>query len=142
MASFQDIFMNFLWLGLFVLAALSFVITIQSTDNATQPIIEDPFFNESFGELRSDISALEDTSQLQYDEFTSEQPQLGFGSIVLFGIVAAGKTFGNVVFGFFGALLNIPLVILGIPQTLFATFITGLVISLIISAWVLYKLGG
>lgn len=142
MANFQDMFGNFLWLGLFILAGFTFMILVQNANNATQPIIEDPLFNESFEDLTSSLSGLEDTSGVQYSQFIGEEPKTGFGSIVLFGIVSAGKTFGNVVIGMFTILIKLPLVVIGIPQTLFSVIITWIIISLIIAAWILYKLGG
>lgn len=142
MANFQDMFGNFLWLGIFVLAGISFIIVLQDSNDASQPIIENPLFNESFNELSSNLDALESTSKIQYDQFIGEEPKAGFGSIVLFGIVSAGKTFGNVVIGLTTVLIKLPLVVLGIPATLFSAIITWVIISLIIAAWILYKLGG
>ncbi len=142
MANFQDMFGNFLWLGLFVLAGFTFIVFTQDSNNAAQPIIENELFNESFEDLSSTLGGLEDTSGLQYGQFIGEEPKTGFGSIVLFGIVSAGKTFGNVVIGLFTILIKLPLVVIGIPQTLFSVIITWIIISLIIAAWILYKLGG
>lgn len=142
MVSFQELFGNFLWLGLFILAGFTFIIFVQDANNAAQPILENPLFNESFEDLTSTLSGLEDTSGIQYSQFIGEEPKVGFGSIVLFGIVSAGKTFGNVIIGMFTILIKLPLVVIGIPQTLFSVIITWIIISLIIGAWVLYKLGG
>ncbi len=135
-------FGNFLWLGLFILAGLTFVVTTQSANNAQQPLTDNELFNSSFSGLASNLSALESSSGVQYNQFIGEEPKAGFGSIVLFGIVSAGKTFGNVVIGLFTLLIKLPLVVLQIPQTLFAVISTWIVISLIIAAWIMYKLGG
>lgn len=142
MANFKDLFGNFLWLGVFVLAGFAFIVVTQSSNDATQPMVENSLFNESFEDLSSSLSGLEDASGVQYNQFIGEEPRTGFGSIVLFGIVSAGKTFGNVVIGLFTILVKLPLVVLGIPQTLFSVITTWVVISLIIAAWILYKLGG
>lgn len=142
MATFQENFFNFLHLGLFVFAGLSFVIIVQSNDDAAQPVINNSLINNSYVSFGGNLSNLESSSQTQYSQFTGEVPQAGFGSIVLFGIVSAGKTFGNVILGTLSLVLKIPLFILGIPQTVVSNIITATVITIIITAWVLYKLGG
>lgn len=142
MAQFRDIAGNFIFLGVMILAGISFIIITQSNNDVAQPVIQDPLLSDSFNELNATLSDLEDTGGTQYDQFTQEAPEAGFGAIVLFGIVSAGKTFGNVTLGLFQLVIKLPLIILGLPQTLFSAMITWLVISLIIASWVLYKLGG
>lgn len=142
MVKFQDIVGNFVFLGIFILAGMAFIIIVQSDNNATQPIINDPLLNESYSELQSNLESLEDTSQVQYGQFTEETPQPGFTSIVLFGIVSAGKTFGNVAISTFTIIIKLPLHVLGLPNTLFATIAVWLAVVLIVAAWVLYKVGG
>lgn len=142
MVNFQDIFGNFLFLALFISAGLAFVIVVQSDNVALQPISDNQIFNDASGNISSSLSSLEDTSGLQYDQFTGEQPKAGFGSIVLFGIVSSGKTFGSVILGTFTVLIKLPLAVLGLPQTLISVIITWVIIALIISTWLLYKLGG
>lgn len=142
MASFQDIFGNFVFLGIFILAGLALIIANQSTNGAVQPIVEDAIFNDSFESLESSLSSLEGSSEIQYDQFTAEAPKPGFVSIVLFGIVGAGKTFGNLTIAVFTVLIKLPLLVLGISATIFSVIVSWLVISLIVAAWILYKVGG
>jgi len=138
----MNLFGNWLFLGLFVSAGLALIVVIQLDNTATQPISEDELFSAASGNISSSLSSLEDTSGVQYDQFTGEQPKAGFGSIVLFGIVSAGKTFGTVILGTFTTIIKLPLAVLGLPQTLISVLITWTIISLIIFTWLLYKLGG
>lgn len=142
MASFGNIFNNFLFLGLFVLGMFSIVILVQGDNNAAQPLGENALFNISYNQLRGNISEFESSSQTQYARFTDEDPKLGFGSIVLFGIVSAGKTFGTVTFQTFFIILQLPLIILGIDPSIVSVILIWLIISIIIGLWILYKLGG
>lgn len=142
MVKFQDIFGNFLWLALFISAGLTFIIIVQSNNSAIQPLSNNELFNDASGNISSTLTSLEDTSGVQYDQFTGEQPKEGFGSIVLLGIVSSGKTFGAVILGTFTTVIKLPLAVLGLPQTLISTIITWVIIGLIISTWLLYKLGG
>lgn len=139
---FQDITGNFLWLALFIFAGAAWIVSIQVSNEAVQPIAEDSLFNDSFQSLQTSLSELETEGTTQYDQFTGETPKPGFGSIVLFGIVGAGKTFSNIIIATFWILLKVPLIVLGIPQTIISVLATWLIITIIVAVWLLYKLGG
>lgn len=142
MASFEATFNNFLWLGLFVFAGLSLIFIIQADNGAPQPLEEDPLINISFNELRANITAGENASETQYGIFNSEKPKPSLGSIVLFTIVSAGKTFGAIVINVFFILIKLPVLILSLDPTIISILITWLSISLITALWLLYKFGG
>lgn len=142
MAKVEEIFGNFIFLGLFIFAGIAFVVITQSNNEATQPIANDPVLNNSYSDLEESLSSLESVSQTQYSQFTEEAPQPGFTSIVLFGIVSAGKTFSNVILSTFSILIKLPIHVLGLPDELFSVVASWLVIVLIVAAWILYKVGG
>ncbi len=142
MARFENIFGNFIMLGLVVLAIFSVIVIIQSDNDAIQPLIEDKLFNSTFGNLNDTISSVGETSAEKYTLFNEETPVLGFGSIVLFTIVNVGKTFGNLIFAVFILVIKLPLVVLGIEASIVAMLTSFLTISVIIALWVVYKFGG
>ena len=142
MGEFSTILNNFLFMGLLVFAGFSFVVITQADNNAVQPIGEDSLFNESFNDLQANLDSLESTGNTQYGQFTSEVPAAGFASIVLFGIVSVGKTFGSLTLTTFGLIIKLPLIVLGIPASTAAILFTWLVVSIITAMWLLYKLGG
>lgn len=142
MGNFQDIFGNFAFVALMILAGIAFIIISQTANDAAQPIVGNQILNSTYSDLQDSLSSLESTSQVQYGQFTEETPQSGFTSIVLFGIVSAGKTFSTVVLSTFVLIVELPTLVLGLPQTLFATLASWMVISLIVAAWILYKIGG
>ena len=142
MAKFQDLFGNFLFVALLIFAGLSFVIVVQSNNSAGDPISNNDIFGEASNNLSSTLENLEGTSGIQYDQFTGEQPKTGFGSIVLFGIVSFGKTFGNIIMTTLTVMIKLPLLVLGIPTTVVSVIITWAIIAIVISSWLLYKLGG
>ena len=142
MADFRDMYGNFLFLGLFIFAGISFMVLVQDQNDAPQPIVDNVIFNRSFSNLSSSLESLEGISGEQYDQFSGETPKTGFGSIVLFGIVSVGKTFMDVTMGTLLIIVTLPVLVLGLPVTLVSVIITWTIISLIISVWILYKLGG
>lgn len=142
MSSFQKTWTNFAFVAMMILAILAMIVTTQSNNHATQPIIENDLFNGTYFSLNSTLLGLEDTSNTQYDSFTSETPAPGFGSIVMFTIVSVGKTFGTLLFSIFSIIVKIPLIILGIDPTITAVLVSFVTITIIISLWLVYKFGG
>lgn len=134
--------------GKFIVAAIMFlglfnlIIMVQDNNNAVQPAAEDQLFNDSFSSLIEEIEESGDDAQEKYDVFNSEEPTPGFGSIVLFGVVSVGKSFSNIVFSFFGAMIRFPLAFLGIAPSIYNLILTWLIIVMIVAAWLLYKFGG
>lgn len=139
---FQEIVGKFLLATILCVSLFSFIIFTQSENDSPDPIINNEIFNNSYQSIQENIADSTSSASEKYNVFNTEEPTPGFGSIVLFGIVSVGKTFSNIVFGFFGALIKLPLVVLGIPESIASLLTTWLIILVIIGVWLLYKLGG
>jgi len=142
MSEFKSMVGNFVIAALMIISLFSFSIVIQEENNAIDPIKNNEVFNASFTGLINTLDSNSKAAEEKYDIFNSEDPKPGFGSIVLFGIVSVGKTFSGLIFGTFGAIVKLPLIILGIPATVYSQIIVLLIIFVIVSVWLLYKLGG
>ena len=142
MAKFEDIFGNFVMVSLMILALFSVIIIIQNDNNAPQPLVEDELFNSTYGSLNETIGSLEGSSSTQYNIFSKDSPKPGFGAIVMFTIVNVGKTFGNLIFVMFTLIIKLPLIVLGIDQTIVSMIISFLTIIVVIALWIVYKFGG
>ncbi len=142
MAKFEDLFGNFVMVGLMVLALFSLIIIVQIDNDAAQPLADSELFNSTYGSLNETIGSLEGTSATQYNLFSKETPTPGFGSIVLFTIVSVSKTFGNMIFALFILLIKVPLIVLGVDPTIVSMIISFLTISVVIALWIIYKFGG
>lgn len=140
--SFQATFYKFIGLALLIVGLLSLTFILQDNNDVGNPISNNSLFNDTATSLKSSISSSEDSSKTQQENFNEENPRPGFGSIVLFGIVSAGKTFTNMVWNFFPLIFKIPMIILGIDSVIVSTFISILTITIIIGVWIVYKLGG
>ena len=139
---FEDLFGTFAFLGLMILALFSVIIIVQGDNEAPQPLAENELFGGTYGGLNETIGSLEGLSSTQYSLFTSEKPTPGFGAIVMYTIVSIGKTFGNIIFAIFTLTIKVPLIVLGIEQTIVAMIISFLTISVVIALWIVYKFGG
>ncbi len=142
MARFENIFGNFVMIGLMILALFSLVFIIQNRNEAPQPLSDDALFNNTYASLNNTIGSLEQTSDSKYTLFSEEKPPPGVFSIVLFTIINVGKTFGNIIFILFTVIIKIPLIVLGIDPSIVSMIISFLTISVIIALWIVYKFGG
>ena len=124
------------------LALFSVIIVVQRDNDASQPLVDNELISGTYGNLNNTIGSLGGTSATQYNLFSKEKPSPAFGSIVLFTIVSIGKTFGNMIFSIFTLIIKVPLIVLGINQTIIAMIISFLTISVVIALWVVYKFGG
>ncbi len=142
MGDFKNIVGKFLVAALVIFSLFSYIIITQSENDAEDPLRNEQRFNESLESLIVSIDASTEAAEEKYGVFASEEPKSGFGSIVLFGIVSVGKTFSSIVFGVFGAIIKLPLTVIGIPATVYSLILTWLIILVIVAVWLLYKLGG
>ncbi len=142
MVKFEKLTGKFILSAMMIVSILSFIVITQSANNASDPIINQDIFSDSFSGLISEIENGTESANEKFGVFNSEQPKPGFGSIVLFGIVSVGKAFSQIITGFLTAIVKLPLAVLGIPPNIYNLVITWLIIALIVGAWLLYKLGG
>lgn len=142
MAKFEKVVWKSILISLLVISMFSFIVVVQFTNDAPDPISQDPIFNASFLALEQQIEEGTNDSQSKYGAFNSEEPKPGFGSIVLFAIVSVGKAFSQIVTGLLLTVIKLPLVVLGIPQSVYGLLLTWLLIAIMVGAWLLYKYGG
>ncbi len=142
MGDFKQLFGKFMMAALIILPLLTLIVVLQADNNSPERIQDNNVFNQSFGSLVTTIDNATTQAGEKYDVFNQEIPQTGFGSILLFGIVSVTKTFSNVVFSFFISLIKLPLLVFGVPASIFNLLITWLTIFLVVVVWQLIKLGG
>ena len=142
MVNFLDMFKNFMFIGLMVFCILAFIVTTQLDNSVSDPIINDPLINSTYSNLGTNLGEFRNQSQAQKNLFESENPTIGLGSILLFSILSAGKVFGGMIIGTFNVLVKLPLVVLGLDPILLSLFGTLLIVTIILSLWAVYKLGG
>ncbi len=142
MGQFDQIVKKFIVVALVFLGVFSLIITTQSSNDAQDPLSNNKEFSEIFGNLTATIDSSSVEANQKYGVFNEENPKVGFGSIVLFGIVSVGKSFSTIIFGIFEVIIKLPLIILGVPPSVYNLIITWLIIVVIVAVWLLYKLGG
>lgn len=141
MVKFGDLFINFMFIGMAVLSLFALGVFMQEENNVDEPFIENTIMNSTYSSLKDDLDGLSEEGQAQKTLFESENPTSGFGTILLFSIVSTGKVFNGMVVGVFNTIIKLPIVVLGLDPIIISVISTMLIISIILSLWVLYKLG-
>ena len=142
MAKFIKLFFSFMFIGIIVLSLFSFIVNFQEENNVEDKFVDDLLINRTYENLKLDLGGLSDESQAQKTLFESENPTSGFGTILLFSIVSAGKIFNGMVIGLFNTLIALPVIFLGLDPIILSVISTMLIITILFGLWVVYKLGG
>ena len=141
MVKFLDLFTNFMMVGMVILSMFAFVIFFQEDNNIDNSLDENALMNDTFNSLRSNLGGLRESSQAQKTLFESENPTSGFGTILLFSIVSAGKVFNGMIIGIFNILIKLPVIVLGLDPAIVSALSAILILTIIIGLWIVYKLG-
>lgn len=141
MVKFGNLFQNFMLIGIVVLALFSYIALTQEENNIEDKFIEDPLINQTYENLKVDLGSMGEESQAQKTLFESENPTGGVGTILLFSIVSVGKIFNGMVIGLFNTLVELPVRVLGLDDSMISIVNTMLILTILLGLWILYKLG-
>lgn len=143
MANFLELFVTFMFLGLAVFGIFAYVIGFQQANGTSQQMITDPYYgkylNSTYNALYGNLSTTRDKSQTQKQVFESENPTGGVGGLLLFSIVSVGKVFNGMVIGVYNSVIVLPAVVLQLDPVVIGVMTSLLLITIIITAWSLYK---
>lgn len=141
MASFREIFITFSIISLFVFAMISFVVTLQEEEGSSSSILENELINRTFVDLGGNITQQETTTNISKGAFESENPEPGFGSLIIFAIVGVTKTFTSLITATYNIIIVLPLTVLGVPNQIAKILGSILMVSLVFLAWRVYRVG-
>lgn len=144
-SSFQNIVSNFAFMALILLSIFSIIAFTQHENNAPNQLVDNSFFggaNGSYTKLTEQIDSQSAVNDQQYGAFQNETPVPSIFSIVLFKIVSVGKAFSAFTMGLYTVFVKLPIEQLGIPDQVLTIISAVLIITLVITGWILYKIGG
>lgn len=142
MANFQELFFSFMLVALIVFGFFAFTIIVQDDNNAQDKLVDNSLINSTYTNLRSDLEGFQTQSQAQKLLFEREQPTLGFGTLLFYSVISAGKVFNGMIGVVFNSVIKLPVVVLGLDPVLVSVISTLLVLSIIVGLWIIYKIGG
>lgn len=141
MASLRETFITFSLVGLLVLSMLSFVSIGQSENRLNQSILDNSIINRTLSNLDANLSSFSGEAQTQKDAFDADEPKEGFGTLLIFGIVSAGRKFISLITLVYNTIIVLPAQILGIPEVVTSVMSGILLFTLISLGFKLYRSG-
>lgn len=138
---FRETAINAVLVGLVILAFIAFAAQTASDNNPNRTIISNPSINQTYSSLSTTLNGAAGIAGGQLNATSSETPTLGFGSLVLFSIVGAGRVFTGLVTGIYQIIFVLMVQQLQIPVILINVLITIILISVIFLGWRLYRIG-
>lgn len=139
--SFREILINFSLIGIFMLAFITFAVQMTDDNSANNTLIQNPLINSTFNKLQSNLSVFQSNAQGQRENYESESPASGFGTLIIFGIIGFAKIFTGMVLGISNILFGAASSVLGIDPIVIGVFVSLLIATLIIYGWRLAKTG-
>ena len=141
MASLRTTFVTFALIGLFIFAMISFIVTTQQDNDVSETILENPVINKTYTKLETNLSGLESQTQAQRANFSSEIPERGFGTLIIFSIVPVLQKFLALIVGVYNVIIVLPASIIGISPVVFSVLSSILIVSLILFVWSAIRVG-
>lgn len=142
MANFSTLWTNLALLGLLVFGLFAIGITLHTSNPTNQSILNSALVNQTYSNLNSSLSDLQSSTQAQKSNFESENPTVGFGSLILFTVVSAGKVFNGLIITIYNVLIKYPSVTLGLSPVIVGVIGAILLVLIVLGLWGVYKLGG
>ncbi|KKL19287.1 hypothetical protein LCGC14_2466970 [marine sediment metagenome] len=139
--SFREVFITFALIGVFVFAGISFIVTTQRDNGVTNTILDNDVINRTYSNLETDLGGLSSNASTQKESFESEIPERGFGSLLIFAIVGIGRKFTGMIIGIYNIIIVLPASLLGIPSIVISVMTAILLVSLVLLAWRVYRVG-
>lgn len=141
-ASLYGLFIKFMFIAIVMFSIFGLIVSTQNDNDVAIKLTDNTLMNVTIGNLTEDLGALRDKSQEQKTLFEDENPTSGFGTILLFSIVSVGKTFNSMIVGIFNVLITLPVSFLGLDPAIIGIITALLLLTIILGAWRVYKLGG
>lgn len=139
--SFRETWINFILIGVLVFSLISFIVIIQNENSVENGILENELINSTFNQLSEELNSSGGDSQTQRESFEAEIPERGFGSLIIFTIVGVTQNFMSVIITIFNILIVLPAQIIGVSPIVISALGSILIVSLIMLAWRVYRLG-
>ena len=141
MANFSETFISWMLVGVLMISMMGFIISTQTGNDLSETILNDSIINTSFVNLTSVLDSTSNTANDSKTSFESDDPNRGFGSLIIFAILGVGKTITGVVLSIYKILFLLPATKLGIPAVVINSLSSIILFSLVLKVWRVYRAG-
>ena len=140
--SFRETFMTFALIGLLVFATIAFIVGTQRDNEVDNTILENEIINRTFTNLETSLGSFGSETQTQRETFESEIPERGFGSLIIFSIVSLAQKSAGLLVAVYNIIIVLPASVIGISPIVFSVLSAIFLLTLMLLAWRVYRVGG
>jgi len=138
---FKGLIITTLLIGLVIFAMLSWALTFQLSNNADETLLDNPSINKTYSNLYTHLDSAQGTSESQRTGFEQEVPTVGTDSFLFSSIIGAVKTFTSTIANIFSVTFVYIGSVLGIHPVVIGVFVAIIIITAILLAWRVAKIG-
>lgn len=139
--SVKSIIIGSILVGIFTFAIIMFAYQLPIENGVNNSIANDPRVAVLVTSMNSSLQSSFELANSTQQSFNQDNPLAAFGSLVLTSIVGVVKVLGTLPVAFFNAVFAFSNDVLGIPPIVTTAVIAILVISIVLLAWRLYRIG-
>jgi len=142
--SLKKIFIGIALTMLIAFAMISFGHQLTEDNYSNASILNDPVISKMNSSIQTNLSSYQSVVQSQRESVEDEGKDIksGFGTLVIFSIIAAGRIFTGMVVGGFGIIMGLfSDSRIGVPPMFIGVFTAIMIVSLVLAGWRLYKAG-
>ncbi len=139
----REQFTTFAIIGIMVLSAIFFIATTQRDNDVNEDdlLLANPIINSTFSKLQTNLTDYRTVTQGQRENFESEIPERGFGSLIIFSIVTVWQKFFALIIGVYNIIIVIPASILGVSNIVIGVLDSIVIVALLLLGWRIYRVG-
>lgn len=143
MAELQSFLINFVLFAMLLVSILGFGIILQQNNDASENLEDDPLLNSTYQLLKTNLTEGSNVMTGQREAFEKEDPQASSltGDITLLSIVSVGRKVSGLILGLSNIFLTVPAAYLGVDSSIIAGIAILILVSIIVFAYILAKVG-
>lgn len=138
---FQNLLKSFGFLALFIFCMMMFVVFFFADNDPTNPILTDGTFNKTLSNLNSSLSSYQQDAEIQLNASETDNPLIDNDASLFFKIVGTIRAFSSTIKNVANIIATMVVEVLHINYIIIGVILGGLAITIILSAWRLYRQG-
>jgi len=141
MVELREVVIGTLLVGLFLFAIVNFGSNLAIDNDVPNVLMEDESFNRSFANITSELEDVDDPYKSQSANFFKSIPVVGQVFMLLEPIFGAGKVFVTSIRNIYTVMMTLLMETFGISPVIFNTLIAIVLVTVVLLAWRLYRVG-
>lgn len=138
---FGNLVIGIILVGLFFFSLTAFAVQTQTNNPTNSSLQNDAVFNSTYNSIQSSLITTSGTANTTKNVLETDTPTAGFGSLIFFSIVGIGKLLSGTTIGMYNIIEGAAYHYIGISPIILGAISAILLITIVLAAYRLYKVG-